>query len=461
MAVKKQDVAAWQTDWLATEPVFFNVKTGHVSGHFHDVVDYANLEFDPDGLHNYLEFGYSVFGQTPVRHVKFLLPCQRLTRDDGKLMVSGVVDPVHQLLECSIPEAELIENIVGQVQLWEAQQEGPVIVPTSGGLDSRFLNYALRNKSAVQTFTYGISDRQDRSSEVVLASELSRRLGVSWRQIELGEFNRYIPDWLDYYGVAVHAHGMYHMEFYSQIQASGIQRGSVLSGMIGDIWAGMSLNGTIESPDDLTKLSHSHGLSVDPMVSRLHCQGGIKSAYFDSIRSHLSDSRWRVVQAMRFKVMLLRYLIEVPSALGYHVHAPFLDPEIAVGMLTLPEGRRKNRIWQREFFDRHNLSVESNIAPVDYGNTLDRTGLRHKLPPFLNQDLLEEVIDPAFIAWVNLHMPRNRRVARALRHWLRPRSRFAPLLDMLGIDDRQLDAYTAYTVLRPIEDALQRRNATA
>ena len=62
----------YETDWLNTKPVFYNEKTKKVSYNINDVIDYANLEFDPEGLGNYLDFGYSVLGHTPVKGVKFL-----------------------------------------------------------------------------------------------------------------------------------------------------------------------------------------------------------------------------------------------------------------------------------------------------------------------------------------------------------------------------------------------------
>jgi hypothetical protein len=50
----------FETDWLASQPVFYNERTGKASHNINDVIDYTNLEFDREGFNNYVDFGYSV-----------------------------------------------------------------------------------------------------------------------------------------------------------------------------------------------------------------------------------------------------------------------------------------------------------------------------------------------------------------------------------------------------------------
>lgn len=61
----------YQTDWLASTPVFYNKLTNEVSYKMLDVIDWANFDWDFDGLKNYLEFGYCVFERTPIKNVYF------------------------------------------------------------------------------------------------------------------------------------------------------------------------------------------------------------------------------------------------------------------------------------------------------------------------------------------------------------------------------------------------------
>ena len=51
-----------------------------------DVIVFADVELDPEGLEADLTAGYSVFEHTPVRGVRFMPPSARLWRDaDGGL----------------------------------------------------------------------------------------------------------------------------------------------------------------------------------------------------------------------------------------------------------------------------------------------------------------------------------------------------------------------------------------
>ena len=61
----------FKTDWLASNPIFYNEKLGKVSLNINDVIDFRNLEFHPEEFNNYLDFGYSILEQTPIKNVKF------------------------------------------------------------------------------------------------------------------------------------------------------------------------------------------------------------------------------------------------------------------------------------------------------------------------------------------------------------------------------------------------------
>ena len=135
--------AVFETDWLNTDPVYYNEVTGAVSDNVNDVIDFANLEFDPEGFNGFLDRGYSAFGLTPVRHVKFLPPSSRLTvQDDGRLTIESM-EEANQLVDrvqVRRSEPEVIEMLRALVQRWERSVEGDIVVPTSGGYDSRLLN---------------------------------------------------------------------------------------------------------------------------------------------------------------------------------------------------------------------------------------------------------------------------------------------------------------------------------
>lgn len=451
-------VLVHETDWLGSHPVFYNENTGAVSHSINDVIDPGKCEFDGEGLRNYLDFGYSVLERTPVKGVRFLGHSSRLLRgDDGRLSVERLADPVDPLLSIRTTEAEVIELLRAKVREWENSFSGPIILPTSGGYDSRLLNLLVTDRSRVRSFTYGLSDQQEASFEVVHARAIAARLGIMWQSVPLGAFHQYVCDWDHLFGVSVHAHGMYQMEFYRKIADMVGPGHHILSGIIGDAWAG-----SVDIPDicdasDVMRLGYTHGMHANSNRCRLAGTGDAISDYYRDHQERLQDPRVRVIEAMRFKMMLLSYLFRVPEAMGFVPWSPFLDIHVAVAMLNLPQERRRNRIWQKELFASAGLDVESWPLTRNYQNNLNFQAMRqYPLDP-LDATLLGNVMERDYIRWVNRHVARHGRSWQWLwrQGQLRPR-RVGRVLGMVDMNDRWLEAYLAYLTLWPLQQLCAR-----
>src|SRR5262245_50754258 len=78
----------------------------------------------------------------------------------GKLSVEYLDDPLEQWLGYRLSEDDVIGLIKDRVWDWERAVTGEIIVPTSGGYDSRLLNWCIEDKSRVRSFTYGISENR-------------------------------------------------------------------------------------------------------------------------------------------------------------------------------------------------------------------------------------------------------------------------------------------------------------
>ncbi|HEY3216761.1 MAG TPA: hypothetical protein VGK93_09745 [Candidatus Eisenbacteria bacterium] len=457
----------YATDWLATRTFFYNTRTGTVATHIHEVIDYRNLEFDPDGLNDYLDLGYSVFGQTPVRDVKFLLPCSELVRDArGRWEVRRTDDPITEWIGRDTTEEEVLEWLGTSVRSWEATGPGEVILPLSGGLDTRLLALMLSEPSRVQAFTYGISDDQGASFETVRARFVARRLGMSWERIELGRFHEYLDHWDDVYGVATHAHGMYLMEFFDQIRSRLGPGRRLLSGIVGDAWAGSIAPIPVSGPDDLWRLGYTHGLRGASSQSRLRGKGQVRERFWHEHRDALiATAPLQTVWVIRLKMIVLSCLLRLPKHYGFTPWSPFLIPKIALGMLTLPRERRRKRIWQKEFFRRQGLDLEREHLKCDVSNTLNAQGLRRVPPPPLDASLLAEVVRPEYVNWINRTMFRRGATRdRLMRIGYHAFCSAASLLRQrplwLPPPQEWQAAYAAYLTLRPIERLLERRNAS-
>ena len=452
----------FETDWLASRSVFYNKKTGKVSHYINDVIDYANFEFDPEGFNNYLDFGYSVFEQTPVKDVKFLRYSSRLVvDDDGKLSVQYLDDPVDELMDIRYSEADVMQLIQSKVRQWEDSVEGEIIIPTSGGYDSRLLNWCVRDKSRIRSFTYGLSQDQIRSSEVVYARKLSEILETRWAQIPLGHFHKYFNDWERLYGVATHAHGMYHMEFYDKIRSVVDGANPFLSGIVGDLWAGSVAPKKLVSWKDLQTLGHTHGISADVHSSSLKTQYELRRIFWEQEAGKLTDWRYQIVFLVRLKIILLSYLLVVPELYGFRPWSPFLDIAVAMSMLNLPPQRKAGRVWQREFFHRNGIDVESMGLDVNRENTLDLQAITKMPPEPLNAQQLREVVRSSYVEWINNNVLfQNSYLIRATLDLLYTVPKVRGGLHRLGFKDaasRRREAYNAYLVLLPIQNLLEKR----
>jgi len=192
----------------------------------------------------------------------------------------------------------------------------------------------------------------------------------------------------------------------------------------------------------------------------LTANGAVLKGYYESQKDRLNDQRIRIVEAMRFKIMLLCYLMIVPRSLGFLPWTPFLDIEIAFAMLNLPDTRRHNRVWQVELFKTHGLDIENMGLSVNRNNILDYVGLRRQPLNPLESQFLKECVKPAYIEWINRHLHR-------LWIWnivddsmyLKKIDRVVKRLGLRRPQDSVAKAYTAYLILKPIENLLRRRNA--
>jgi len=449
----------FETDWLASKPVFYNEKTGKASHNINEVIDYSNLEFDPEGFNNFLDFGYSILEQTPLKHVKFLRHSSRLLQgNSGTLSVEYLDDPVEKWLDRSYGEADALDLLEAKVRNWEHSCTGDIIIPTSGGYDSRLLNVLIEDKTRIRSFSYGISKIQSHSSEVVYAKQFSEILGTRWEQIPIGDFHLYFDEWDRLFGASTHAHGMYHIEFYRKISPEVKGGNPFLSGIIGDAWAGSVTVSDIESPRDVKLLGYTHGINADSSVSLLPLQDWRVKEYFANNRERLRDSRLRVIEAMRFKIILLCYLMIVPRSFGFQPWSPFLDIEVAMALLNLPPERRHNRQWQKDFFHARGLDTEAMRLYANHTNMLDLYALRRRPVQPLSVPLLREVVKPDYIEWINRNLHYS--YTQSLLDDILKIRKVGGALRRLGLGKSRneiLKAYFAYLVLKPIEKAIQSR----
>jgi hypothetical protein len=455
-AVSENKQLVAETDWLASDPIFYDFSRGLVSSKFQEITPTSgSLSFHPEGLYNYLDFGYSVFEQTPIRDLRFLRHSCRIWRDDrGPLEIEYLQDPFDQYVDWRISESDLVDLIRERVHAWEASlpADQEIVLPLSGGFDSRLLLWCLRDPSRVRAFTYGTSEDQGRSFEVVHAQELAKRFCLRWERITLGDFHRYFDEWDAEFGLSVHAHGMYHYEFYSKIRENLKGKHAFLSGIFGDVWAGSILPQTIDRQEQLVRLGYTHGLRADPVRLLLPVQHELREKFWKEQQERLKDPRFQVATIIRLKIMLISYLMRVPRVFNFEPWSPYLDIDIAMAMLNLPQRRRANRKWQRDFFAKVGLDFENQGLKSSRSNSLNFQALRRRPLRLLNRDRMSMLIDPSYVDWVNKNAMLNPINDLHNRFCLIPK--IGTALRRIKLYPRTLEAYCAYLCLKPIENAL-------
>lgn len=468
----KKIVNQYETDWLASRPIFYNTETAKVSCNINQVIDFDNIEFHPEGFNNYLNFGYSVFEQTPIKNVKFMRHSSKLSvYDDNSLEVEYFQDPVEKWLGKTTNENEVLDLIHEKISIWEKTVSGDIVLPLSGGFDSRLLVSMISDVSRLKCFTYGISPNQGESFEVVHAKEIAERLNLYWRQIELGDFHNYFEEWNNLFGVSTHAHGMYHIEFYKIMLRKYNGSMNFLSGIVGDAWAGDIRTKKIQNIDDLYKLGYTHGMSASSDYSLLSHERTILGTFFNENKDKLQSDFYQIITTIRMKIILISYLVSVPESFGFSVFAPFLDMDVALSMLCLPEKRRKNRQWQRDYFEKNKLDIDNKKIKKSFVNTLNYSAaIRVKLIP-LQKKFYTAYIHEKYIDDINniyydcyyfseklfdefMDVIHNNFLSRYLRLpgiLYRIRNLFFKLINKKGYRELFLTKYCAYLTLKPFE----------
>ncbi len=453
----------YESDWLASRPFFYNVRTGRAGHSINAVIDLPELEFDPEGFNDYLDFGYCVFERTPVRDVRMLRYSSRLLSGPDGLRVEYLDDPAWEWLERRSTVDEVLEVASAKINDCAAG-DGEILVPTSGGFDSRLINVLLTDKKRVRAVTFGVSDDPARSVEAVKAAELARRLRVRWDLVPIGSFHTYFDEWDALFGPSTHAHGMYQIEFYRQIRERIPAARLLLSGACGERFAGVDRVvrsiATLREPAEAYAVFRYPAMNADSRYSAFSSEQLGMLRLLETTPRLRTEVLPRVFTVTRLRMVLLSYLLSVPASLGLQPKGPFLDIELAMRMLTLPAELRRDRRWQREFFARQGVDLESHPPAADHRNTLNLRAMRRVPLRPLDEALLSEVVRPDYVRWINRNVGRLGLPSEVM--WrladVHPFRRAVKALEWTGVRQQRPLAYNAYLTLKPIESLLRRRD---
>ncbi len=450
----KNDEIIVENDWLGSIPVFYNLKENIVSTLSNFCL--KDKMIHNEGLSNFCEFGYSVFEQTMFKDVKFMRYYSKLIMSDG-IEIEYKKDPVldNSFLEKVSTENEVIDLMQEYVSSIESKTDGDIVLPTSGGYDSRILNYLIKDKKRIQSFTYGISKDQSKSFEVIHAKKIFEIYNTKWKQIELKEFHRYIDEWTEIYGFSTHLHGMYHIEFYKNISKKyDFSNSSFLSGIIGDAWAELGKFKKIENYQDVINLGYTHGMNLNSKYLNFKNNNKLKKEYYRIHSEHFKNDKIRSIFAMRTKMMLISYLTQIPEYFGMPVWTPFLNFHIVKATLNIADDRRKNRVWEKDFFKRVGLYLEDMGLESEKSNNLNYEIMKKTTLVPIDIEIMQTYIDKSRLVRINNALIRFLAIEIYKNQFLSI-SKVGGVLRRLGFSNNTLRLLNEYYVVKAIEKGLK------
>lgn len=441
------------SNWCGAKPIFYNVKTGAKSYLMDEVIDWNDAKIDLEGLYYYLRNGYSCFGKTFVKNVCFSRPWSREL--DGRS-----ADDFYTFLE-KITGSSTIDTALDSIQssiLQDTRHYQNIVLPLSGGLDSRTLAKLVEDKSNTLAFTYNLIEPESKCHENGIARLVSNKLDIAHTTLRLKNPYHFLDYWFEDFGYCAQAHGMYHYDFFSQIRSYAPRNCVVLSGIVGDAWSGKIKKKSPNHDSDLLDFGYSHGQAIPQGAIKLNLELSAMREEFSRFSPYWDNRKFRLFYLISTKMMLLRFLLLAPIKNSFDVASPFIDLEVCANILNLNDHDWTSRAWQRRWLSENDLSFSQIYTMLKF-STRNDMNFGWATDDFqyekLNIDLLSDFVDEKFLNSINNNMVNSN--ATWLSHKIMNTSKVGGLLRNFGFHDLAVQALNWYNVLLPVNKFLNTR----
>lgn len=449
-----------ENDWLGSIPVFYSESELVVSTLLPKVAEAAGTTASHSGIAVFLRFGYSAFGSTiyrGIRALRFYSKIEVSFQNRTKYFhIQEKQDPALAIEPNSIDFDEVSEYLDAEFMDCVPSAGSTIILPLSGGFDSRILGRKLTNFDT-RTFTYHLTKDPAQCSETIFAGLSARKFGFSHEVVTLSDYFDLYEQWVQLYGASTHLHGMYQIQFYDYISSAmksefGIGKEQcIVSGILGDVWAGTVPARSIYSSEELDLLSFSHGVCIKS--SQVKVDGSeVLSGYYESNFETLSKPHLFPISTARAKLVLLSYLLTTPEYFGFKTKSPFLDYEVVSKMIALSQSLRKSRKWQVRYLRSRGLYFEDHHSKVRRNNDAEDFAFKKAkslkpleidvLDDYVRADVLLEnnkrIFNPSVLNWM----------LRSLQEWVLPEIFFRKVFNVKKV-------HIEYLVLKALDLGLQ------
>jgi asparagine synthase (glutamine-hydrolysing) len=186
-------------DTVRSIPLFYSSEQKYISDDIYFGFGEGKHELDPTALDAFLQSGYTIGPSTFFKGINQLQAGQFLTANSIQIRAQYYYRHYHSCIERSFssPPFDEILDISDQVfsRLVESCQGRQIVVPLSGGYDSRYIVAMLKRLDYhnVLCFSYGRRD----SFEAQTSNAVAKKLGFPWKFVEYDKkiWRDVLADW--------------------------------------------------------------------------------------------------------------------------------------------------------------------------------------------------------------------------------------------------------------------------
>lgn len=352
-----------RSDWLGSFPCYYDEVSKEVASHW-GMLDLRSRECDPIGSYTLKKYSFVPTSRTLKYGVRRMLSNEILVWRPNYVACSRKALGLNY--DASLQTKDVVERVAARLKT-DGVDESGVIIPLSGGYDSRFLASIIKEKfgSAFKSFTYSLLGSDGDCFESEVSKVVAKKLGSPWRSFDLTGYARYENTIIDWSGGFSHVNGDYYEMFAEQVkkdlEQSEYQKALVVSGIVGDLWCGKVNGGRYLNAGSVL---YSHGIStygwmIDAREWKVSEQAEEELDKF--FKNRITSNETFLLELVRAKITLLSFLCYSFERRGIRCSAPFLDKHVVEAVLSLDPKLRLNRKWQNEYFT--NLGISDAHLP--------------------------------------------------------------------------------------------------
>lgn len=398
-------------DWVGSIPVYYaRVDDGWILSTLETVV-VAAAGFTPGDIYlpalvSQFINGFYISDWTMFRGMKVVPSdcCAQWREDKFHCSRLWTVVPSKERWQTEWDElAEEMYQLSHEVIARTLQIRSRWILPLSGGLDSRLIAAVGVDRGVdFQAYSWGDAD----SADVVYGRRVARRLNIPWEYVNIGReyLMRYTRPWADFFGSAMHPHGMYQMQFFGCLPTDATEW--FASGYLGDVLSG-SNNAMLVS---VHSSARNHQIYDDGWVHwTVQEARAIFKQPMDEALAEINREIQSMLEALPGtlfqKVVLLNLWTRQCRFTGFHTTlanyrsgaaSPFISRPYARFCLSLPRAAFDRRLLADVFrkYYPELAAVPGSYAPDPYlltGKYLLKRLIARKLPAILYHGIFKEI----------------------------------------------------------------------